>query len=97
MANEKWYNSRFFTYLGEGLGIAALAIGIGYGVRSCDGPTARQVEIEQARAKAPAIQTADLNGNGIADKFYVIDGKIAVVEMDGKPVSSSLDSKVLEK
>ena len=72
-------------------------IGIGYGIRSCNGPTATQVEIERARARAPAIQTADLNGNGVADEFYVIDGKIAVVKMDGKPVSNSLDSKVFKK
>jgi len=96
MTNEKWYNSHFFTYLGTGLGIAAICVGIGSGIRTCEGPSANQVEIEKARAKQ-VLQQTDLNGNGITDKFYVIDGKIAVVELDGKPVSNSLDTKVLEE
>ena len=44
-----------------------------------------------------SLQEADLNGNGIKDKFYVIDGNVAVVELDGKPVVKSLDSKVASK
>ena len=43
------------------------------------------------------IQTRDLNNNGISDKFYVIDNKVAVVELDGKPVISSLEKQLLEK
>lgn len=97
MTNTKWYNSAFLNYVGQGLGWAALLCGIAYSYRYCEGPTERQVEIETIRAKTPTVQVADLNGNGIADKFYVVDGKVAVVELDGKPVSNSLDSKVLGK
>jgi len=43
------------------------------------------------------LQSRDLNNNGISDKFYVIDNKVAVVELDGKPVISSLEKQLLEK
>ena len=43
------------------------------------------------------LQSRDLNNNGISDKFYVIDGKIAVVELDGKPIVSTLEKQLLEK
>ena len=93
---DKWYNSQFASYLGEGLAIAALCLGIGYGVRGCHSPTQTEVDLERAKAKQ-VIQQADINNNGVLDKFYVVDGKIAVVELDGKPVASSLDAEVLEK
>ena len=96
MENEKWYHSKFFEYVGTGLGIALVLVGAGYGIKACDDQKTR-INIERIRAKTkiPVIQMADLNRNGIADKFYVINGKIAVVELDGKP-ASGLDSKVLE-
>ena len=43
------------------------------------------------------LQEADLNGNGIPEKFYNIDGNIAVIELDNKPLFSSLDTKLSEK
>lgn len=36
------------------------------------------------------IKTADLNHNGIPERFYNIDGKIALIELDGKPVTELL-------
>ncbi len=33
------------------------------------------------------LKIEDINGNGIPEKFYSIDGKIALIEIDGKPVS----------
>ncbi|MEK6856319.1 MAG: hypothetical protein AABX66_04140 [Nanoarchaeota archaeon] len=95
MANGKWYSSQFFSHLGEGLAVTAVILGCAYGCRHYFGPTEKDIELEKARA--PVIQSADLNGNGIADKFYVVDGKIAVVELDGKPVAKTLDSKIHEK
>jgi hypothetical protein len=86
----KWYNSRFFSNIGEGLGIMAILFGVGYCSMVCGGPSEGQIEMERVR-RGSVLQGADLNGNGIPDRFYVVNGKIAVVEMDGKPVAKSLD------
>ena len=86
---DKWYNSDFASYLGGGLAVAAICLGIGYGVRGCT---------PALRAKVvPIIQQADINGNSMPDKFYVVDGKIAVVELDGKSLAGSSDTKRLEE
>lgn len=46
-----------------------------------------QKQVEQARIEASqSLHTGDLNNNGLVDRFYLIDGKAAVVELDGKPV-----------
>jgi hypothetical protein len=39
------------------------------------------------------IQSRDLNGNGIPDKFYTIEGKVAVVEIDGEPILNFLKKR----
>jgi hypothetical protein len=95
-APNSWYNSGFFSHVGTGVGIAAALIGMSYCLRSCSG---NDVLIEQARARAvPQIQEADINGNGIPDKFYCIDGKYAVVELDGKRmVPAKLEKELVEK
>lgn len=44
-------------------------------------------QVEQARIEASqSLHTGDLNNNGLVDRFYLIDGKAAVVELDGKLV-----------
>jgi len=43
--------------------------------------------LKAADAKVVTLHTADLNGNGILDRFYVVDGLIAPVEIDRKPIS----------
>ena len=44
-------------------------------------------QTERERIKAGyELKVGDLNGNKILDKFYVINGKVAVVELDGKKV-----------
>ena len=35
-------------------------------------------------------QEEDLNNNGIPENFYTIDDKLAIVEVDGKPVTDLL-------
>jgi len=90
MASEKWYNSRFFSQLGEGVSIAAICVGLGIGFSQCSkgcGPTANEVEIEKAKAQ-PRIElkVGDYNGNQILDKYYEINGVKVPVEVDGKPV-----------
>jgi hypothetical protein len=37
-------------------------------------------------SQTPELQRADLNNNGKTSEFYVINGRIAVVSLDGKPV-----------
>ena len=95
---QRWYNSDFFGDIGRGIGIALVIAGIGFAYRISSSPETRQAEIELNRAtsRTTEVYRADLNGNGIPDKFYVIDGNLAVVELDGKPVVKSLDSKVEE-
>jgi hypothetical protein len=58
-------------------------------MRGCSdtiGPGGNTVAIEKAKYEHK-LQEADLNGNRISEKFYTIDGRIALVELDGKPVS----------
>lgn len=82
---DKWYNSK----LGNGLGIAAIVLATGLGIAKIvenndyDSDGTKQIKIRYEHK----LQEADLNGNGVLDKFYTIDKKIALVELDGKPVS----------
>ncbi|MBU2638664.1 MAG: hypothetical protein KJ955_06835 [Nanoarchaeota archaeon] len=47
-------------------------------------------QVEQAKIVASqSLHTGDLNNNGLVDRFYLIDGKPAVVELDGKLVVES--------
>jgi len=78
---DKWYNSD----IGAGLCLGAVFLGFGLGAsfvaRGC-------AEYQRAEnEKQYRLQTADLNNNGIPDRFYTINDKIAVVELDGRPVS----------
>ena len=93
---DKWYNSQTASYISQGLAIATIFLGFGYGVKGCQGTTQLDVDLEKAKANH-IIQKADINNNGIIDKFYVIDKNIAAVELDGKSVCSSLEARLLEK
>jgi hypothetical protein len=91
---DKWYNSVLANGAGVAIVIASIGFGLATMIRGCgDMYGSQKIEMEKVK-RGYQLQTADLNGNGIPDKFYVIDGKIAVVEMDGKPAPNSLDSKV---
>jgi len=83
---DKWYHSG----ISNGVGTAAIILAGGFGlaaiVKSCDVSTTSEIERERIK-RTYQIQTADLNGNGIPEKFYAIDGRVALVELDGKPVS----------
>lgn len=45
----------------------------------------RQVQQDKIEA-SQTLHTGDINNNGLVDRFYLIDGKAAVVELDGKLV-----------
>ena len=84
---NRWYNSDIASKIGTGVVIVGIGLGIATMVRSCENfSTTPEIEMEKVR-RTPQLQTADLNGNGIPEKFYTIDGKVALVELDGKPVS----------
>ena len=83
---DKWYDSKFGQFLGIGLALGGGYIGLSFFLKE-------NFNKSQTRY---LIQEADINENGIHDKFYVIDGKNAVIELDGKSLSSSLEKKVLE-
>jgi hypothetical protein len=91
---SKWYNSEFATAIGYGVGIAALCVGLGFGMIACQDiqnshiMTRHEIRMEKRAAKAGfELQTADLNGNGIEDRFYNVGGDFALVEVDGMPAS----------
>ena len=88
---SKWYKSDIANYFGIATIVTAVAFGAPSFVRGFNdllGPSTHKVEMEKARLQHELkLQVAGLNGNGIPEKFYSIDGKIALVELDGKPVS----------
>ena len=77
--------------------IAAIALAIAWGVVTYQ-KNHEAYLLEQSRIAAgyqrPVLQVADLNNNGVMDKFYVVDGKVAVVELDGKPVAGTIENKL---
>lgn len=91
------------------IGIGALTLSL----NGCDGgfigPSRNQFMLDSQRIKNEAIleeerikrgyqmQEADLDGNGISDKFYVINKNIAIFEMNGKPAVQYFKSKDKEK
>lgn len=86
MTEEKpqcWYNSRIASGIGAGILCLAGGIGFSYIIRGCGDVVNGNNTVS---ISPPTIQTADLNGNGIPEKFYTIDGKVGVVEIDGKAV-----------
>ena len=85
---NKWFNSA----LAQGVSIGAVILAIGFGGSAAMKGCGSFIQSSPAQLKAKSeyqykLQEADLNDNGIPDKFYTIDGKIALVELDGKPVS----------
>lgn len=88
---------RIIDKLGENAHIAILGsfilIGLGFGAYSMFGTyhkekTAQEKEsTERERIKAGyQLYIDNANKNNIPDKFYLIDGKKAVIELDGKPI-----------
>lgn len=85
---DKWYYSPFANFLGIGLAVGLGLTGLGLSLKYSH---------ERIKIDAPVLQEMDINDNGIPDKFYLMNGKIAVTELDGRPFSISLDAKFLEK
>lgn len=76
---EKWFKDYY------GLGCLALVIAISVG----SGYLMR-FEPKVSRNQSQ-LQSADLNGNGKPEKFYTIEGKVAVTEADGEPIVNFLN------
>ena len=74
----QWYDSKAAILLVIGLGLAAI-------LKTCGETSVNTPDIESV-VRDYQIQTLDLNGNGIPEKFYMIDNHFAVVELDGTPV-----------
>jgi hypothetical protein len=90
MSGDRWYNSDF----GRRAGLGVLIVGCGLFISSCmegcgkwDAATIR-AEAQAEASRAETLHTGDLDGNGAPDKFYIVSGQIAPVEMNGKPVMS---------
>ena len=94
---EKWYNSGFFSYVGEGIGIGLAFLGLCYGLKGCTeppGPTFNEVKIKEIEAKL-AIQPSDtdLNKDGRKEEFVEIDGRLYFQVIDGE----NLEDRVLKR
>ncbi len=67
--------------------IVAAVLGMtGYGIY--EKREERQMELERIKA-GYVVHSGDLNGDNKIDRFFIIDGKPAIVELDGKPVVDS--------
>lgn len=70
------------------LGILGMA---GFGTYTYSRKELSELELEKARAeKGYVIQERDLNGNGLSERFYEIDGKKSFLSIDGKNLEDSL-------
>jgi len=53
-----------------------------------------KIDLEKAKIeRGITLQERDLNGNGIPEKFYEIDGKRYFLEIDGKNIEDTLKNK----
>lgn len=91
MADE-WYNSTFGYLLGGGLCFGLGLFGLGAGIGLSEAGSSQKDKIKAGYI----IQEANLLGSEIPEKFYIIDGKAAIIEVDGKPVVKGLES-IVEK
>ena len=87
--SERWYNSTAAKYFGT----AAVLVGIGVGLESCTRGCGDAVYKINTSKKTLKLQEADLNGNGIPEKFYSINGKVALVEIDGEPIIQKIKTQ----
>ncbi len=68
-----------------------LAAGLGLFVSKCHKELFGRVDAAKlGPQQTHQIQTADLNNNGIPERFYTIDDKVALIELDGMPVTELL-------
>ena len=91
--SQRWYNSSFFSNLGEGIGIAAVIASLTFGVGYCNqshGTTDNDVQLEKAK-HSYLPQKEDINGNGNADISYNIDGQMCVARIDGQSITDYLN------
>ena len=89
---NKWYDSTFSYLLGGGLcfGLGLLGLGGGIGLSRSNYYNS---EIEKLK-KGYRIQEANLLGSEIPEKFYIIDGDVALIEVDGKPIVKGLENSL---
>ena len=79
---NKWYDSEVASLAGWGL----FWLGVGL-IAGASMKGSGHLYNEDPRLKRELIlQEADLNGNNIPDKFYSINGEVAIVELDGKSI-----------
>ena len=84
---SEWYKSDAATIVAVGIAILTTGLGIG----GCN-MLLNKGEAEKERAKIGyAIQERDLNGNGINEQFYEINGKKYFLKIDGKNLESTLN------
>lgn len=89
MGITEWGNTKLGEYIGSAAIIVAIGLGASFFMKGCSDALYRLEEMDKLSAEITQIgkyplQEAYLNDNDIPDKFYVIDGKIVPVEVDGK-------------
>ena len=90
---EKWYNS----VLARGVSLSVIFLSLAFGIGPCTKGCVNNIrysenELEMERIKKGyTLQEADIIGNSTPDKFYIINGNIAIVEIDGNRLNNKLD------
>ncbi len=86
---SKWYNSNFYHTVGQGIAIGTVILASAFGVRTCEGPTDNEVELEKMRS-GYILKQEDLNNNGKNEEFYEIKGQKYFSKIDGQNLENSL-------
>ena len=83
---DKGYNSN----ITEGVGIGIIILSLAFGYRGCNNPTENMIKMERLK-RGYILQEADIIGGPEKDKFYIINGNIAIVEEDGNKLVKKLN------
>lgn len=83
-------NKRSTGFCTEILAAGAVAI-IGLGIYRASRENIEQLQLEKARTeKGYILQVRDLNGNGLPERFFEVDGKKYFLAVDGTNLTDTL-------
>jgi hypothetical protein len=80
-------------YIGIGIGalMAGIGVAIALGVSGSSRESIAQAQLEKARVeRGYVLQERDLNGNGLPERFFEIEGRKYFLAIDGKNLEDTL-------